>query len=179
MLIKTFCISIVLLFLCQITFGQKHDKWILIKGRVVDTFGYSISNARIALISKNGYDKCIKNTDSFGQFYFKLKKKKIDNYSLRCYFFGNLNSNNLLSVKDFIKNDKYIVATNSFNLIHHIANFINPNSPYLKSITKKSVNCQSSLIECGPLNDSKYERNIPVDQTSPTEILKSQSSFLK
>ncbi len=166
-----------LLILCCITnevAGQTDDKWIIIKGKVVDTFGYSMDNARIALISQNGTDKRIKHTDSFGQFFFKLKKKNIDKYALRCYFFGDLNSNKLLSVKEFIKTDKYLVGSNVFYFTHWKNNFT---SPYLRQII---IHCPSvSVCDYGINADEKYWRNIPVDQTSPTEILKSQYSFLK
>lgn len=158
----------------HIALGQKHDKWILIKGKVVDTFGYSIADARIALISKNGNDKSIKNTDSFGQFYFKLKKKNIDKYALRCYFFGNFNLNKLLTVNDFVKTDEYIVGTNVFCLTNCKNNFT---SPYLRQ--NIIYNPLVSICNYGINADEKYWRNLPVDQTSPTEILKSQHSFLK
>jgi hypothetical protein len=156
----------------HIALGQKHDKWILIKGKVVDTFGYSIADARIALISKNGNDKSIKNTDSFGQFYFKLKKKNIENYALRCYFFNSSNTNKLVPVNDFIKTDEYIVGTNTF----YSTKF------YLNDYVSQYHSFKIS-IKCYPASktysDKKFWRNIPVDQTSPAEILKSQYSFLK
>jgi|LakMenEpi03Aug12_release.lakeMendotaPanAssembly.Ray.scaffolds.fasta_scaffold412256_1 hypothetical protein len=164
-----------ILFLCcfaKLALGQKQEKWIIIKGKVVDTFGYSISNARIALISKNGHDKCIKYTDSFGQFYFKLKKKNIDKYALRCYFFGNSNSNKLLSVNDFITTDKYQVGTNVFYFTSKKFSFSRPHFG-IYTVLRCELSAHKSL------HDEKYWRNLPVDQTSPTEILKSQYSFLK
>ncbi len=168
-----------ILFLCcfaKLSLGQKHEKWIIIKGKVADTFGYSISNARIALISKNGHDKCIKYTDSFGQFYFKLKKKNMNNFALRCYFFSSSNTNKLVSVIDFIKSDEYIVDTNVYYLTHKKINFSKP-----KITSYTSTSCGFSALKATTISmrDDKYWRNIPVDQTSPTEILKSQNSFLK
>jgi len=162
-----------ILFLCcfaKLSLGQKHEKWIIIKGKVADTFGYSISNARIALISKNGHDKCIKYTDSFGQFYFKLKKKNMNNFALRCYFFNNLNSDELVPVNDFIKNYEYVVGTNVYYFKYTKSNFLCDYSIYIPF----SWNCNSPRY-----TSKKYWQNIPVDQTSPTELLKSQCSFVK
>ena len=166
-----------LLFITKLALGQKHEKWIIVKGKVVDTFGYSIANARIALISKNGTDKQIKHTDSFGQFYFKLKKKNMDNFALRCYFFNSSNTNKLMSVNDFIKSDKYLVGTNVYYFTHEKINFIKPR------ISRVGISCGYSCSFLTlfriPMRDDKYWRNLPVDQSSPAEILKSQCSFLK
>lgn len=160
----------------HIAFGQKHDKWILIKGKVVDTFGYSIANKPIALISKNGTDKQIKYTDSLGQFYFKLKKKNIDKYALRCYFFGNFNLNKLLSVNDFVKTDEYIVGTNVFNFTSKKYCFSKPHFGIYSVLRCELSALKSSSFS---MRDDKYWRNLPVDQTNPAEILKSQCSFVK
>jgi hypothetical protein len=176
MIKRIFYSLLFLLFITKLALGQKHEKWIIVKGKVVDTFGYSIADARIALISKNGNDKLIKKTDLFGQFYFKLKKKNMNNFALRCYFFSSSNTNKLVSVIDFIKSDQYIVDTNVYYLTHKKINFSKP-----KITSYTSTSCGFSALKATTISmrDDKYWRNIPVDQTSPTEILKSQNSFLK
>lgn len=106
------------------SFSQKRIKWVIVQGKVTDTFGYALPSERIALISKKGNDKSIQITDEFGRFSFMVKKKKLKDYAVRCYC-SRVRHNQTISLDEFIRYNEYVVNTNQYYVNHKLYKFLN------------------------------------------------------